>query len=197
MHIKEEIIFEKNIEKSRFICYLNYCPDEAFFKDYLNQIRKKYYDATHVCSACIIDNIKRSNDDGEPSGTAGIPILSALENNNLNHTLAIVIRYFGGIKLGTGGLIRAYGGTVNEAIKENDIYDFISYHKYQLSLDYSLANKIDHFLNQNTIILSREYKEEVEYLILCNDENIINKINEYTKGNKLIPLGEELIETMI
>ena len=197
MHIKEEFIFEKIIEKSRFICYLNYCPDETFFKEYLNQIKKKHYDATHVCSACIIDNIKRSNDDNEPSGTAGIPILSALENNNLNHTLAIVVRYFGGIKLGTGGLIRAYGGTTNEAIKNTKIYDFINYQKYQLVLDYTLSNKIDYFLSSNTIILSKEYQEEVTYIFLCNDNNILDKINEYTKGNKLIHQGEEYTEVMI
>lgn len=197
MHIKEEFIFEKIIEKSKFICYLNYCENEDDFKIYLTSIKKKHYDASHVCSAFICDQIKRSNDDGEPSGTAGIPILNILENKNLNHTCAIVVRYFGGIKLGTGGLIRAYGGVVKEAIEETNIYDFKEYPKYSFETDYSLANKIDFFLNQNTIILDKEYGEKVKFIVLIDKEEILAKIKEYLKSDNIIYLGNENIEIMI
>ena len=95
------------IKNSRFICYIYKVDNIDEINKTLSETRVKYYDATHCCYAYILDNIKKESDDGEPSGTAGIPMLQVLEKNNLNHVLCIVVRYFGKIKLGAGGLVRA------------------------------------------------------------------------------------------
>ena len=112
-NIENEIV----INKSRFICKIYKVYNEEEVLDKLKDIKKEYKDATHYCYSYIIDNTKRFNDDGEPGGTAGMPILNVLENSNLNYILAVVIRYFGGIKLGAGGLLRAYSSAANEATK--------------------------------------------------------------------------------
>src|SRR5690625_617238 len=107
------------IQKSRFIGYIKRVETEEAAQEFINSIKKKHYDATHNCSAYIIgehDQIQKANDDGEPSGTAGVPMLEVLKKQNLKDTAVIVTRYFGGIKLGAGGLIRAYGSTTSEAI---------------------------------------------------------------------------------
>ena len=98
--VKDEVINEIIIEKSRFITYLKRVDNIDEANDYLAQIKKKHYDATHHCSALIIDEVMRSNDNGEPSGTAGVPILDVLKKNDINKTICVVVRYFGGIKLG-------------------------------------------------------------------------------------------------
>ena len=107
MYPKEESTYTQTIEKSKFIAYLKPCFSEDEYKEYLKTIKKKHYDASHVCSAFLSDSIERSNDDGEPSGTAGVPMMNALKKNGINNAVALVVRYFGGIKLGAGGLIRA------------------------------------------------------------------------------------------
>ncbi|CQR25762.1 Xaa-Pro dipeptidase [Streptococcus varani] len=119
--IKEDGIVEQEIKKSRFICHLKRVKTEEEARNFINSIKKEHYKANHNCSAFILgenSEIKRSSDDGEPSGTAGVPMLTVLENHNLTDTVAVVTRYFGGIKLGAGGLIRAYAGSVAHAIEE-------------------------------------------------------------------------------
>ena len=118
MYLETETNNTITIEKSRFICYMKHIESEEEYREYLSQIRKKHYDATHVCSAMICHNIQRSSDDGEPSGTAGAPILNVLQKKGLDETCALVVRYFGGIKLGAGGLIRAYSSAVSECLKK-------------------------------------------------------------------------------
>ena len=112
------------IQKSRFIGYIKRVETEEAAQKFIDTIKKKHYDATHNCSAYIIgehDQIQKANDDGEPSGTAGVPILEVLKKQNLKDTAVVVTRYFGGIKLGAGGLIRAYGSTTSKAIKATGI----------------------------------------------------------------------------
>ena len=107
------------IEKSRFICSLKKVHSEAEAQEFIKAVKKEFWDATHNCSAYIVDDMaQRSSDDGEPSGTAGIPMLEVLRKNGLTETAAVVTRYFGGIKLGAGGLVRAYSGSVAGAVKE-------------------------------------------------------------------------------
>ena len=106
--IKFNIENEFIIKKSKFITKLYFVTSEIEIKNILDENKTEYKDATHICYAYILNNVERFNDDSEPSGTAGMPILNVLKNNNLNNVLCIVIRYFGGIKLGAGGLIRAY-----------------------------------------------------------------------------------------
>ncbi|MBR0462450.1 MAG: YigZ family protein [Erysipelotrichaceae bacterium] len=197
MYVKEETVHRITIEKSRFIAYLKPVFSEDEYREYLKEIRKRHYDATHVCSALICGNIKRSSDDGEPSGTAGVPILNVLEKKGLDNTCCLVVRYFGGIKLGTGGLVRAYGGACQEALKEAVIVEDISYPKYQLKLPYDTANKLDSILTRNTYLLEREYGEDVTITFVLKDESVLAKIEELTKGLKPMMIGEEKIEKVI
>lgn len=194
MHIKEEVNNTLIIEKSRFIAYLRPCFNEEEYKEFLKEIKKKHYDASHVCSGFISDNIKRSSDDGEPAGTAGVPILNVLEKSNLNNTACLVVRYFGGIKLGAGGLIRAYGSAVSDALKIAKLVEDVTYPKYELSLSYDLANKVDYLINKEAIHINKEYDEKVKYTYLSNNDSLIDKIAEITSGIKPICVGKETVQ---
>ena len=194
MYVKEEIVFEKIIEKSRFICYLKSLKSEDEYKEYLSSIKKKHHDASHVCSAFISNNIRRSSDDGEPSGTAGIPILSTLEKANLNETCALVVRYFGGIKLGAGGLIRAYSSTVSDTIKKARIVEDVIYPKYRIKVDYSLANKLDSFFRKNTLELDKTYDEEVIIDFILNNQDLLEELKDLSKGKDIEYLGDKSIQ---
>ena len=184
------------IEKSEFICYIAECHDVETYKEYLNIIKKKHYDATHHCSALIAPNIKRSSDDGEPAGTAGVPILNTLEKRGLNNTMAIVVRYFGGIKLGAGGLIRAYGNATSNALDQAELVEDVEIDEYQITLPYDIANKIDYFLRSNTDIEDVQYDVEVTYTYLTND-NLEAKILEFTKGIKPQHVGVKTIQKTV
>ena len=197
MYLKEEVINTITIEKSRFICYMKHIDNEADFKEYLNSIKKKHYDASHACSGFICNNIKRSNDDGEPSGTAGAPILNVLEKNNLNEMCAIVVRYFGGIKLGAGGLIRAYSNAVSECLSKGILVENIEYPKYELTLSYELANRIKHYIENNTILIDTKYDEIITYEFAIDDSNKLETIKEYTKGIEPTYIGIERIEKVV
>lgn len=194
MYIKEEVNNTLIIEKSRFISYLKPCFNDDEYKQFIKEIKKKHYDASHVCSGFISDNIKRSNDDGEPQGTAGIPILNVLEKSRLNHTAALVVRYFGGIKLGASGLARAYGNAVSLALDKASFVEDILYSKYKITLSYELANKIDYIVSKEGLNVNKEYNENVTYYYLTNEESLNNRIVELTSGLKPILIGNEIIQ---
>ena len=166
-------------------------------KDYLNSIKKKHYDASHACSGFICGNIKRSNDDGEPSGTAGAPILNVLEKSNLDEMCAIVVRYFGGIKLGAGGLIRAYSNAVSQCLAIGTLVENISYPKYEITLPYDVANKLEHFIKNHTILLDTKYDEYITFIFALDNINKLETIKEYTKGIEPKYIGEENIEKIV
>ncbi|KAL7615402.1 uncharacterized protein LOC111883432 isoform X1 [Lactuca sativa] len=113
--IAERVSLERDIKKSKFIAIAGHIPDERSAQSFLSEVQDPR--ATHNCWAYKVGNQYRSNDDGEPSGTAGKPIHSAIENSGLDRVMVVVIRHFGGIKLGTGGLVRAYGGVATECLK--------------------------------------------------------------------------------
>ena len=197
MYLKQEVVNTIVIEKSKFICYIKHIKTEQEFKDYLSAIKKKHYDASHVCSGFIANNIKRSSDDGEPSGTAGAPILNVLEKNNLNETAAIVVRYFGGIKLGAGGLIRAYSNAASEAINTGTLAEDKVYPQYELKLSYELANKIEHYIKNNTILIDTRYDTEITYTFALDNINKIETIKEYTKGIEPIYTCDKVIQSIV
>ena len=155
--------YELEIKKSNFISKIYKVSTIEEVNNILLGLKKEYSDATHHCYAYIINDIKKSSDDGEPGGTAGIPILQVLEKNNLNYVLCVVIRYFGGIKLGAGGLVRAYTKSISELIKNSEIVKLIPGYKIEIITTYDEQKKLDYTL--------RNYKYEKIY-----NNNILYKI---------------------
>ena len=197
MHVLDEYTSTFIKDKSKFICFVNKCSSEKEYKDYISIIRKEYYDADHVCSALICGDTRRSSDDGEPSGTAGKPILNMLERNHMNNTCAVVVRYFGGIKLGAGGLIRAYGNSVKECLSKATIYESYKTNKYEITVSHSQASKMDNFMSLHTNIIKKEYDVEVKYIFTLQDDEILNKISEYTGGIKPKFIEEICIDKIV
>lgn len=144
--IKDTTEYEVIINKSRFITLLYRVNSIEEVNEKLNYIKTVYKGATHYCYGYIIDNTKRFNDNGEPSGTAGMPILNALESNNLNYVLCIVIRYFGGIKLGTGGLVRAYSNSCSACIKRSELVEITSGYNIQIWFNYDQIKLVENLL---------------------------------------------------
>ncbi|MBQ1481938.1 MAG: YigZ family protein [Erysipelotrichaceae bacterium] len=194
MYLKNEATGVLIIERSRFLTYMKRVKSEEDYRNYISEIRRKHHDATHVCSAMICGNIRRSSDDGEPSGTAGAPILNVLDKNGLDETCALVVRYFGGIKLGAGGLIRAYSSAVSECLKDARLIEEAVLPKYELSVSYETANRIDYYLRNNTVLSDTVYDTSVTYRFALDDEKKIEKIKEFTKGISPVKIGEEIIE---
>ena len=152
------------IKKSEFICTLIPLNDEEKINETIDYYKEKYKDATHNCVAYLVGTKERANDDGEPSGTAGLPMLNVLKKQELSNIIAIVTRYFGGIKLGAGGLTRAYSQAVADALKEANIVEKHSIDVYDVSLDYSFTKKFELLLIVNDFdCINKEYDEQVSY----------------------------------
>ncbi|MGI6585484.1 MAG: YigZ family protein [Gracilibacteraceae bacterium] len=189
-------------KKSRFISYAQpvYSEEEAL--QFLGNIRKKHYDATHNCYAYILGesmNIQRSSDDGEPSGTAGVPILEVLKKEELTNSMIIVTRYFGGIMLGAGGLIRAYTEGAVNGIKAAGTVRVQPFAVYQLKMDYNFLSKLQYEIpKKNYIIESIEYLENVTMKALAASEHrddFIKDIAQWTNGDiPAEPLGEQMLK---
>ena len=182
--VKDEVINEIIIEKSRFITYLKRVDNIDEANDYLAQIKKKHYDATHHCSALIIDEVMRSNDNGEPSGTAGVPILDVLKKNDINKTICVVVRYFGGIKLGAGGLVRAYSSSCSEALKKCSFTTLKEFKRYELIIDYPTYNNIIYLIKSN--IIKNDFMHNITLIIDIDDDKILDKIKDISLGNAII-----------
>lgn len=145
---------QEEIKKSKFICHVKRVSSEEEVRDFINAIKKEHYKATHNCSAFIIgeqSNIKRTSDDGEPSGTAGIPMLGVLENHHITNSCVVVTRYFGGIKLGAGGLIRAYSGSVAQAVREIGLVEIKEQVVLGITLSYSQYQEFVNFLKDHQL----------------------------------------------
>ncbi len=155
------------IQKSRFICYVNRATSEEAAQDFIQTIKKKHWDATHNCSAYLIgehDQIQKANDDGEPSGTAGVPMLEVLKKKGLKDTVVVVTRYFGGIKLGAGGLIRAYGKCTSEGIAHTGIVERKLMQLMKTKVDYTLLGKVENELRSSSYVLKEiHYLEDVTF----------------------------------
>ena len=196
--VSEEKIFsaEYEIKKSKFISHIKHVEDEESAREFVQQIKKKYFDATNNCSAWIIGDKQKSNDDGEPGGTAGNPILETIKKNELNNVCVVVTRYFGGIKLGAGGLIRAYSHAANLAISSAKIVQIKTFQKISLTLEYNLLATVENFLRQKKIrVESTNYAEDVEIniFVLPEDvENFFTELTEITSANFLSEVGEEI-----
>ena len=172
--IKEDGQVQEEIKKSRFICHAKRVYSEEEARDFITAIKKEHYKATHNCSAFIVgerSEIKRTSDDGEPSGTAGIPMLGVLENHNLTNVCVVVTRYFGGIKLGAGGLIRAYAGSVALAVKEIGIIEIKEQAGIQIHMTYAQYQEYGNFLKEHNLIeLETNFTDQVDTIIFIDKE---------------------------
>ena len=193
--IINDYISELEINKSKFITLLYRVKSIDDVKNKLSYVKDLYKDATHYCYAYIIDDNKKSSDDGEPGGTAGVPIMEVLLKNDLNFVLCVVVRYFGGIKLGAGGLIRAYSKAVSEACKVATFTNIETRHKYKLTFGYDLIGKIEFHLKDEVEIIDKEYDEQVTFTYLCK-EPIDTKIQEITNG-QFVPTYLETLEVEV
>ncbi|MDY5060539.1 YigZ family protein [Staphylococcus simulans] len=187
--IKQEYVIENVINKSRFIAHIKPVESEDEAKAFIDEIKKEHRDATHNCSAYTIGDsmlIQKANDDGEPSGTAGVPMLEILKKLETHNTAAVVTRYFGGIKLGTGGLIRAYSGAVRDAIKEGGRVELRNAIPTTVTISYEQTGKFEYELQSTNFILrDTMYTDKVSYRIdvLEDDyEDFINFLNRITAG---------------
>ena len=176
-NIENEII----INKSRFICKLVKVYSEEDVMNALNSAKEEYKDATHYCYSYIINNTERFNDDGEPGGTAGMPILNVLKQNELNYVLCIVIRYFGGIKLGAGGLVRAYTKSASECLNVSTLKELKIGFSIKILFDYDKVKLIDYTLN-NIDIKDKTFEDKLTYTFDISNENY-DKIKEILISN--------------
>lgn len=190
---RDEIV----INKSKFIGTAAPVENEEQAIEFIDEIRKEFKDATHNCYAYVIGknkNIQRYSDDGEPSGTAGMPILNVISQEGLVNAAVVVTRYFGGVLLGAGGLVRAYTKGCKIAIESGITVDKNLYYDAAFNLDYTLLGKMDNELLKNGFIVKDKiYSDKVEFkLIIKEDETdkISSLVNEITSGGTEISFGQ-------
>lgn len=183
-NVSNEII----IKNSRFITFLFKVETKNEIENKLELIKKDHPKATHYCYAYITSKFKKSSDDGEPGGTAGVPILNVLEKEKLTNILAIVVRYFGGIKLGAGGLVRAYSKSITEALSKTNYISLADGYLIELTFDYKNQKNIDKYL-KNSIIIEQSFKEKIYYKVLIKKE-LLESLSSYNPNI----IKESLIE---
>ena len=193
------------ISKSRFICYVNRAETEEEALQFIDSIKKLHSNATHNCSCFLIgehDLLQKANDDGEPSGTAGVPMLEVLKKQGLKDTVVVVTRYFGGIKLGGGGLIRAYGNATTEGLAAAQIVERKLHHSLKVSIDYTWLGKIENEIRNSHYRLNEiQYTNSVDVIVdvLKDDEEaFIQWITELTNGQSAITcIDKKFIEFIL
>ena len=200
--IKKSTSFELVEKKSKFIANLIYIKSKNDAENKIKELKKKYYDARHNCFAYRVledGNIyEKSSDDGEPSGTAGNPMLNILQKNNLCNILVVVTRYFGGILLGTGGLVRCYSGATIGAIEKSDILCIELGVEFEIQITYSNFQNIQYYCKKNHIrILEIKYQEDVTCNIEMNNITKIKFLKDIENQNINLKYVKELKEKYI
>ena len=164
------------INKSKFITFLYKINNLDDVNKYLDELRNEYKDSTHICFGYIFNNIERFSDDSEPSGTAGMPILNVLKKNELTNVLCAVVRYFGGIKLGVGGLTRAYTKSVTECLDETSIIELKEGYLLEITFSYDNSKIVD-ILLKDSDITKKDYNDNIIYqVIIPKDQDLIKKL---------------------
>lgn len=189
------------INKSRFIGYAKPVENEEEALKFIEEISTKHRDATHNVYAYALgqnSNIQRFSDDGEPSGTAGIPALEVIKKENLRNVVVVITRYFGGIKLGAGGLIRSYTKGAKIGIEAGIIVDMILHKKIKIRIDYTSYGKVENYILSEDYILDESvYDDKVNIFILVNEkmeDEFISMITDLTSGEAIFEnIGEEYI----
>lgn len=192
-----ETTTELMIQKSRFITYLIPVFSEAAASSHLERIKKAHWDATHHVPAWILtDGSQKFSDDGEPGGTAGLPVLEALKHREMKNCMAVVVRYFGGVKLGTGGLVRAYGQAARTALDEASCFQVLEYAQIEAVMDYTHLGRIQAYLSQPGITgIDTAFTDTVnlQFFVETQDcERVKAEITDLTHGSAIIKsLGTE------
>ena len=187
--IINEETFEITIKNSKFIGIIKHIESKDDVRNILKGLKDKYNNATHYCYAFTLINDKGFSDDGEPNKTAGVPILKVIESEDLVNVLVVVIRYFGGIKLGPGGLIRAYSNTCKEVINKSTLVELIKGIEASITFNYSKEKEINYLL-KDSIIKSKSYEETCTYIIETTKEvldSISSLVTINYKHEKIIP----------
>ncbi|WP_059103374.1 YigZ family protein [Shouchella shacheensis] len=194
--VKKEGNHEIVIQKSRFIAHIKRTETEEEALRFIEAIKKAHCNATHNCSAYLIgenDLIQKANDDGEPSGTAGVPMLEVLKKRELKDTTVVVTRYFGGIKLGAGGLIRAYGGAVTEGLQAIGLVTRTLTQVMHATIDYTWLGKVENEIRQSSFLLKDiHYLDQVEmevYVPSTELERFNAWVTELTNGQATVKEG--------
>lgn len=195
--IKAEHIIENVINKSRFIAHIKPVESEEDAKAFINQVSTKHREATHNCFAYTIGdqmNIQKANDNGEPSGTAGVPMLDILKKLEIHNACVVVTRYFGGIKLGGGGLIRAYSGAVRDVIYDIGRVELKPSIPTTVTINYDLTGKFEYELESTSYLLrDQNYTDKVSYqidVVASDYDEFIAFLNRTTSGNYDLEEGE-------
>ncbi|AFS78053.1 putative IMPACT domain-containing protein [Gottschalkia acidurici 9a] len=191
---EDEII----ISKSRFIGYAKPIENEDEAISFIEEIKSKHRDATHNVYAYVVgenSNIQRYSDDGEPSGTAGIPVLEVIKKEDLRNVVVVVTRYYGGTKLGAGGLVRAYTKGAKIGIEAGNIVEKVLFKKIKIRIDYTLYGRAENeLLRQEYIIEDVIYDDAVNIVVLCeasNVDNLMSLMTEITSANMTHEEGDE------
>ncbi|GIM45673.1 IMPACT family member YvyE [Collibacillus ludicampi] len=187
------------IKKSKFIGYAMPVTSEEEAVAFIEEIRKKHWDATHNCYAYQIgyhDEIQKSSDDGEPSGTAGKPILEVIKKERLKNVVVVVTRYFGGIMLGAGGLVRAYGQTAASGLKAAGIVTRLLCNQVHISIDYTWLGKVEHEMRAHQFLIHHiDYAERVHvtaWVPVDDTDRLVNLLTNATSGRAEITIGDSL-----
>lgn len=184
--IANPVFFELEIKKSRFLAYIEPIQNKQDAKAVLERLHNQYPDARHICYSFVTKTDTAMNDDGEPSGTAGKPIYNVLHHKDLTNVIAVVVRYFGGIKLGAGGLTRAYGGAVSQAIEQAQIITPIKMSHFELIMPYEFENKIRHLLESfSGQIGELVYQQQLLMPVSIEEEmaqDFLDQLNERGQG---------------
>ncbi|GAB2026700.1 YigZ family protein [Lactovum odontotermitis] len=200
--ISKDCSHEIEIKKSRFICQLKRVKSEDEARDFISAVKKQHYKANHNCSAFVLGNkqeIQRTSDDGEPSGTAGVPMLEVLKKREITDVCAVVTRYFGGVKLGAGGLIRAYAGAVAQALDEVGLVEIVEQRELILTMEYKFFDGLANFLP--VPVSEQNFSENVEVKIFLDETRIEQFKEDLTeKFNGKIAVesgGRQLVEVPV
>ncbi|MBQ8505085.1 MAG: YigZ family protein [Clostridia bacterium] len=191
-----EVVVTKVIEKSKFIAAALHVDTVEQAVEFVNAKKKKYFDATHNCYAYIVGDKVKFSDDGEPQGTAGMPILDCIKNNNLDFVCVVVTRYFGGIKLGAGGLVRAYSGSCADALHACQVVTMLPCERIQVVVDYSMLKVLRKALLGIALETDVVYSDVVtlQYLFPATlSTTITNIVTENTLGKGVLTTIEQLL----
>jgi uncharacterized YigZ family protein len=198
--VKNQTQYEFIEKKSKFIANVAQVKSEAEAVDFINKIKAKYWDATHNVFAYIIKDemLQKFSDDGEPKGTAGMPVLQVIKNLELQNTAVVVTRYFGGILLGAGGLVRAYSKSASEGLKTAGIIKSVLYKKVKVQIEYSFLGKIQsEIMNLGYIIKNINYIDSVQLEVLIPEkeiEKLRESVNNIISGEAHIDVvGSEYV----